>query len=352
MGIPTRVGHVLGAIAIAALLAGCSGAGSSMQSVTSPIGHPQSVVVNHVPTVLPQLVLRGLHPSAPYMGKSWAKPNVSGTLVYLCGYYANACNWFPNGSNTVAGTLASLSNPQGLTSKGSTVIIANTGASNVLEYPKGSTTLSKTLSDTGYYPVDVAADSNGDIYVANIFDTSFNPGSVSYYASGATSPTSVITDPNFYQVISVSVNESHHLVTCYNNSSGIGACDEQTGPGGTQKTIVTGLGFVGGNEFDSSEHLAVDDQVGVVTNMYKGSTFTLCGSIPQTGDPLFLSFNHTTLLHPTTSDIYIANAINGNATESTYATCSSTSTLEFTYSSGWSASNPPFGVATDPGQGT
>lgn len=343
MRVPTQVGYALGVAAAVVLFAGCSGSGSSYNAAAPGLpGMTQSVIANHVPTILPGAFLKGFHPSAPVGGKSFVNPNVTGALVYSCGYYANECVWSKPGSNVMGGALTGLSNPQGVTvDKLGNVYIANTGGSNILVYPKGSTTLSKTLSDTGQYPVDVAVTPTGAVFAANIFTTSFTAGTVSFYKPGATSPTKIITDSNFYQVISVGLDELGEVVVCYNNSSGVGACDKSKGSSSTHTTVISGLGFSGGVEADPAGNWAVNDQLN--GTKYFNSSFTSCGADAYNSDELFLAFDHSG------ADIYKANASNGNLEENSYTACSG-ATSEHVFTSGfWTSSDPPFGVTVDPG---
>src|SRR5437588_282377 len=180
MRVPTRIGYALGVAAAVALFAGCSGTGSSLNSIAQTPGGAgtQSVVRNHVPTIIAGKFLNGFHPSAPSQQKSWVSPDITGALVYICGFYASACDFAKHGSHREAGFISGLSYPQGVgVDRLNNVYVANTGASDVPVFAKGALTPTKTLDDSGQYPVDVALDRNGTVYVANIFDTSFNPGS-------------------------------------------------------------------------------------------------------------------------------------------------------------------------------
>jgi len=351
MRIPRSIGIAVGVAASVALLAGCSGSGSSSVAPTTLGGGSgsQSVVRNHVPTILPSAVLNMIHPGAPYTGKSWASPNTGGALVYACGYFANACNWYHNGHNVQAGVISGLVNPQGVgVDSSGAVWIANTGASNVPWYAPGSTTLIATLDDTGWYPVDVAIAKDGTVYVANIFSTSFTAGNVEIYAPGSLTPTGSISDPNFFQVISVAVDENHLVVVCYNASAGGGACDMFPHGKGSGINVISGLAFAGGVGFDRAESIVANDQLGPTTGTWEtddnGVTFGHCNTMTQSGDPLMLNFN------PAGDDLFIANAANGNVTEQKFRDCTGKGALEFTYSAGWSASNPPYGVVETPGE--
>jgi DNA-binding beta-propeller fold protein YncE len=68
------------------------------------------------------------------------------------------------------GTLTGLSAPEGeCVDKAGDVFVANTGATDILEYAHGGTTPIATLSDSGYYPVGCAVDpTTGNLAVTNI----------------------------------------------------------------------------------------------------------------------------------------------------------------------------------------
>src|SRR4029077_6031918 len=99
------------------------------------------------------------------------------------------------GPTAVAATLGGLSLPSGVgVDTAGNVYVANFGGQDVPVYAKGSTTLIKTLDDSGHLPVDVKVDRNGTVYVANLQDVNGTSGSISVYAPGSTTITRVITD--------------------------------------------------------------------------------------------------------------------------------------------------------------
>ena len=323
------------------LLGGCSNVGSSASSVVQQHApSTESFTRNQVPLRVPSAIFNAIQRSNSYAGKSFAHPTV-GTLVYTCVYSANACEWFPLGSNTVAGTISGLTGPQGLgvgAGANTDVYIANTGASDVLVYPMGSVSLKMTLVDTKEYPVDVAVAGNGTTYVANIFDTSGNPGNVTVFKKGSTTISRKITDPNFYEVVSASIDELNDLVVCYDNSSGVGACDEFPGGRGTGTTIVSGLGFAGGSRFDRAEDFVVSDQLGKI-HVYRPNDGTPCNTIALAGPSI--AFGQAQ------SDLFVADTATGDINEVTYAGCTGGGQGEFTYNAG--PGGALAGVAVDPG---
>jgi len=87
-------------------------------------------------------------------------------------------------------TLNGVINPQGMfVTPNGWLYVANTGANNILVFKKGGLNPIETLQDPNQYPVDVTVDSNGTVYASNIFDVFGNPGSVTVWRNGSTTPT-------------------------------------------------------------------------------------------------------------------------------------------------------------------
>jgi len=343
----TQVGYALGVVAAVALFAGCSGNGSSMSPVAQMPGQgTQSVVRNHYPAVsVIRGVLNNIHPGMQYTGKNWAKPNVSGTLVYLCEFYGGFCNFYKSGSNVVMGTIA-VSYPNGIcTDKAGNVWIPDGGAQTISEYAKGGTTALTTLSDTGQQPSACAVDSNGTVYVGNIA-----AGTISVYKKGSTTITRTITvanaQANGAYVIGVSVDELHNLAVSWSNFSisGVDIFPKAKGTGTTK--ISSGTDAFGSVEFDNAENLILDDQTTASFSVYTPS-WTSCNTVSNGSGVSAVSG----ALDKTNGDFVLANDSGGTGVELTYGGCTGGGTLEKTYSSGLVASGLVIGVAVDPGQG-
>jgi hypothetical protein len=73
--------------------------------------------------------------------------------------------------------------------KKGTLFLADSCLSQIEEYPKGSTTMSATITDGIEYPLGVAIDKSGTLYVS-VYD---DGGEIQEYASGSTTPTKTIT---------------------------------------------------------------------------------------------------------------------------------------------------------------
>ncbi len=95
---------------------------------------------------------------------------------------------FPSGAPV--GTLTGFAQPQGeCTDKNGDVFVANTQASNVLEFAHGGTQPIAILADPGQYPVACSVNPRtGDLAVSNAFDTNFYGAGVSVYKRAAGSP--------------------------------------------------------------------------------------------------------------------------------------------------------------------
>lgn len=311
-----RVGPTLGLVA-AVLMAGCSGNPPSLGSIAQgPLNGSQSVVRNHVPIVAPAKSL-SVAQAPRVTTKSWAAPNSRiGVLVYACTYASSFCEWFQLNRSAVQGQITGLTYPQGLgVDRSGNVWVANTGASNVLVFAKGGTSVIKTLDDPGQFPVDVAIDSDGTAYVANISTTSYTSGSVSVYAPGATSPTRALTDPNFGQVISVAVDENHRVIVCYDGVNA-GQCDEFPKAQGSGITKIAGLFFAGGVAFDAAEDVVVSDQTRAF-DVYDPPSFAQCATTPElVNEEVMLA------LSSTNQRLIASDVSQGTVDQFSYGSCS------------------------------
>jgi hypothetical protein len=230
-------------------------------------------------------------------------------------------------------------NPQGMNvDTTGNLWVANTGASNVVMLKKGSTTISKTLADSGQYPVDVCIDSNGNIYASNIITTGGGPGSVSEWVKGKGTPKNLAI-PNNAKVLFCALDNKHNLYVNYiDATTGTGAMVEFVGGKGTAKLTKVTTGFGGGLEFDEQNDLVGNDQLGPTTCTYELPSGT--GSCKtDTGDALGLTITSSG------KDVYVGDASGGSLYEYTYPG----HVLKDTITTGLGSSSPPFGLAADPG---
>jgi len=336
----------LGAAATIAL-AGCSGgsavspmSGANLQSVAHQVNY-------QLPHQTPQLSVKFI---TGLLGqKQIVVPNAgcgSGALVYASQYYTNDVLIYKQsgkGQTPCASITSSIVNPQGMTSDPKTHImfIANTGASNVVETKKGGTTITKTLADSGQYPVDVCEDSNGNIYATNIITTGGGPGSVSEWVKGKGTPKNLAV-PNNTKVLFCALDNKHNLYVNYiSSTTGAGAMVEFVGGKGTAKTTKVTTQFPGAMQFDSTQDLVGNDQIALASCTYElPNPAGKCHTISGVTDLLGLK------LTSTGKDIFLGDAGGTGVYEYTYPGYKLVNTI----SSGQSASSPAFGVATDPGR--
>lgn len=348
MRIPAPL-FALGAAAAIAL-AGCSGGGSAVSPMT---GSGLQGVVQHPNYQLPHtgsfLTVKGLTDLVSHT--PYVAPNAgcgTGALVYASQYYTNAVQIYKQAGSAqspCATITTSILNPQGMvTDAAHNLWVANTGDSNVVMLAKGGTTIKKTLTDTGEYPVDVAVDSNGNVYASNIISTAGGPGNVTYWVKGKGTPKSLVVDGGNATVYLCTLDAKHNLYVGFrDNTSGAGAVDEFIGGKGTPKllkiTFTGSPGYPGGMQFDLTQDLVANDQLGPTTNIYELPSGSPTKKFTDPGDPLALA------LISTGKDIYITDSSGGSVYEYTYPGFK----LKDTISAGLGSSSPPFGLAADPG---
>jgi len=309
----------------------------------------QSVVAHHVPVVLPARELSVWHGGAPYQGKSFVRDPHSPLItnyVYDCSYGTSVCRWYVKHHNVVAGTLSGLANPQGIgvNPLSGNVYVADTGAFETLEYAPNSTTVVGTFSDPNQYPVDAAVDSQGNVYVANIFSTAGAAGSVDVFNSSGTLLRN-LTDPNVSEGISVGIDEHHMLTFCFNNTAGVGECDNFAHANGHGVLAESGWGFSGGSSYNINEHTVVLDQLADSALTY--SSGTLCGTIhfASAGDDVMMGLSRSN------GFLVEGDASNNNVGQYAYADCTNNSSEspQFTYNAGITPSDLVIGANVTPG---
>ena len=345
----TRIGYALG-IAAAVAIAGCSSNGSSLGPIAhTPGSGSQSIVRNHPLVALPSAVLRQIgHPAAQYTGKSWAQPNLTGTLMYVCTFYSGTCNMYKKNHNTVVGTIVA-SYPNGVcVDKAGNFWEPDGGTLNVYEFAKGGTTPIKTLDNSSQgQPSACAVDSNGTVYVGNIASDT-----VSVYVGGATTPTRIITvgavTGGAGYVIGVSVDEHHLLAVSWVNfntgNSGVDEFPHAKGTGHTKISLPAG-DFGGGVTFDNAENLVVNDQTALSSTVYNGTTFTACNSFGTAGDAVNAALDKANKI------ALEGDATNTAAEQYSFGDCTGGGVLQKTYNAGLPSGGVVIGVAVDAGQG-
>ena len=284
------LGYVISGTTALALLAGCSGGGSLAPAAGTPGSSSQSVASRAVKTVNYSV----LPPNAKIPQKSATAPkpfvNVAaingpaGNQVIVSDYSNNNVTVFGGGGAVNATLTSGLVNPQGLTTDASgTLYVANTGASNILLYPKPYTSPSTTLNDANEYPVGISYDpTNGEIAVSNIFSTSGGAGSVSIFAKGATTPCVTVGNSNWSAAYFAAFDKSGNVYVDGHDNNGNTIVGEVTGgcSATTISTLSTGnaISFPGGIQVLSNGDVAIDDQLGAAVYTYAPASGGSLGS--------------------------------------------------------------------------
>ena len=284
MHIVSRSGYALSAAAALAMLAApLAASASTVHALNSQaVGVRPSLNRMLPPSVLIPRVARTLRPVAGQVRGVHTHPDTNQAYIYTCEYYGSDCKVWNAKTYALVNTLTSgVSNPQGTSVNWNpskrTWYIANTGLSNVLVYGPGGGTQLGTISDNGQYPVDVTAEFKGsNVYISNIYTTSFTAGSLSVCnASGCNQ----LTDPNAFQGIGVAVDGSGNCYWSYNDNSGIGQIDEFAGCKGSPTNLGLSLGFAGGLAVDQAGNLWYHQLSGIYKcNGTTGCTLFASGS--------------------------------------------------------------------------
>ncbi|MEO9098613.1 MAG: hypothetical protein ABI346_10585 [Candidatus Baltobacteraceae bacterium] len=138
--------------------------------------------------------------------------------------------------------------------------VANNAAANVLEFPRGATSPSTILDDSGYTPYDVTICRNGTIYVSNQYAGSLAPGSISVYAPGSTQPTGLLQYPGEVYNDFVTCDAENNVFTTVDFASGSGVIEY---PGGNQSgatQLPISVAMAGGIKLDDAGNLLVNDR--------------------------------------------------------------------------------------------
>lgn len=259
MRISSAVQYAFGAIAVVAAIAGCNG-GSGTQ--IAPIG--------------------STHRSA---AGSWMEPNArNGELLYISDAGTNDVVVYHYPSGIEAGVLTGFNGPQGeCVDKAGDIWIANTGASNLVEYAHGGTTPIATLPDSGQYPVDCSIDkNNGTLAATNIIARTgrHRRGSLSIYAHAMGSPT-IITSPKIYLMYALGYDYNDNLfVDGRNPNKQFQFGELPAGSGAIKPITLSGatIIFPGGVQFAQGK-INVGDQGGAVI-FQSTESGTVTGSTP------------------------------------------------------------------------
>jgi hypothetical protein len=272
MNISNTSKYILGIFAAAGILAGCSGSQSSLGPSGSGIGSdvkgvPSAQLLQRM-SIAAHPVLRDAHPNR---SKSWMSPDVlpdrhhhKKKLLYISSFYSSEVDVYDYKSLKLKGTITGFEDPQGeCTDKKGDVWVANTDASDVLEYKRGATSPSATLEDTGYYPVGCAINpKTGDLAVSNIFSTEDEDGNVVIFPK-ATGAGTAYTVPGLAEDFFCGYdNKGNLFVDGHPVLFGSGFAFAELPAGSSDFEAITlnqSIEFPGGVGYDG-EYVTVDDQ--------------------------------------------------------------------------------------------
>jgi DNA-binding beta-propeller fold protein YncE len=155
--------------------------------------------------------------SVPYPGLGALQQNAfehqrAGSLLFVSDSGTNDVSVFSFPKGAPVRTLdAAFSEPQGECTDGKNVYVANTEASNVVEFAADGSTPTRTIDDQGYFPGFCSYDSTtGDLAVGNIISTTSGPGSIAIYRKSSGKP-HFITSNKTLEIFSVQYDGSGNL---------------------------------------------------------------------------------------------------------------------------------------------
>ncbi len=200
------------------------------------------------------------------------------TLLYGAAFDSNDVYVYAYPKGKLVGTLTGFNGPQGeCVDPVGNVFIANTGASQIIEYAHGAKSPTATLNDPNEYPVSCSVNPrNGDLAVTNILSGSGGPGSVSIYKKAIGTPKNY-TDSNFFRMYFLSYDDKGNLfVDGTNNSGGFHYAKLPSG----RKTFVDitldkPIQFPGDVQYDG-KYVAIGDQG--TANVYQTSGGKIVGT--------------------------------------------------------------------------
>jgi hypothetical protein len=334
-----RFTRIAFAFVIAIAIAGCSENGvSSSYSVAhsrAPVPDPA-----HLLSIWPNPTIERSHDFL-------ANPGATGTFIYECSENVNTCRWYRKGHNVVAGTITSgLSRPFNI-GVGPTfgyIYIANADASNVLEYPPNSSSLYRKFNDAGEFPIDVAVDSQQNVYVANASTTSSGPGSVTIFnKSGGLIRT--LHDPRVSTGVSISVDESHNVVFCFFNTSGGNECDNfPNAKGKGNLDLAYYFDSLAGSSVDNAEHIVLIDPVAKVAVTYKGASNCGVMTLGSAAEPYMMALDRSN------ATLYVSDLGSASLIAYPFSDCrNGVANPSFAYNAGIGSSEEVSGVAITPG---
>ncbi len=217
-------------------------------------------------------------------GSSWMDPQARrGDLLYVADTETSDVYVFSYPKGRLKGTIAGLSVPAGeCVDATGDVFVANTGASNVLEFAHGGTNPIATLKDPGFFPVGCSVDPvTGNLAVTNFSTTGSAQGDVVIYKHAKGRPTGRFADPNMFGPLLCGYDGSGNLFVDGLTQASAFVFDELRSHGRALKSVALdqNIQSAGGVQWDGT-YVAVGDQA--TNTIYRfaisGRTGTLAGS--------------------------------------------------------------------------
>jgi hypothetical protein len=166
-------------------------------------------------------------------------------------------------------------------------------AGEIKVFPKGSTQYSRLIVSASWTPFDVAVDSHGTMYVANIaaFGT-FSPGSVTVYPPSASQPSRVLKFANF-QVYGITLHrQTTTIYVSYAAKATNGQIDEFVRARGKPKDLGVSYPDPWGILEDGSDNLLACSGSGTI-DVFSEKTGKLTRQISVSGGALWEAFNES-----------------------------------------------------------
>lgn len=200
MNVFSRRAPVLAALVA---IAGCS---TTASQTSLPSAGAYTFVHRGVPFV-PSL--RTTHPVRYSISRTYS---TKGSLIFEGDQSQGQTNVYTtkgitSNSAPIASMKASTGCPYGIAAdkKGTIYVADNCAVGDVEEFPKGSTTMSKAITDGISYPLGLAMDKSQTLYVSNY------PAAITEYAYGTTSPSKTVTDSQLKDPFGLALDKSGNL---------------------------------------------------------------------------------------------------------------------------------------------